>query len=76
MIPKLTSEPGAIEVAAQIRFGALSPLEAVDAAIARIEALDGAAQRRGCARLRARAGDGQRDERTSRTRTGRCSACR
>lgn len=41
MIPKLTSEPGAIEVAAQIRSGALSPLEAVDAAIARIEALDG-----------------------------------
>ena len=41
MIPKLTDEPGAIEVAAQIRLGALSPLEAVDAAIARIEALDG-----------------------------------
>ncbi|MFA9200938.1 MAG: amidase family protein [Cypionkella sp.] len=41
MIPKLTSEPGAIELAAQIRSGALSPLEAVDAAIARIEALDG-----------------------------------
>lgn len=41
MIPKLTDEPGAIEVAAQIRSGALSPLEAVDAAIARIEALDG-----------------------------------
>jgi amidase len=38
--PKLTSEPGAIELAAQIRSGALSPLEAVDAAIARIEALD------------------------------------
>jgi amidase len=41
MIPKLTSEPGAIEVAARIRAGALSPSEAVDAAIARIEALDG-----------------------------------
>ena len=41
MIPKLTNEPGAIETAAQIRSGALSPLEAVDAAIARIEALDG-----------------------------------
>ena len=41
MIPRLTSEPGAIEVAAQIRSGALSPLEAVEAAIARIEALDG-----------------------------------
>ena len=41
MIPKLTNEPGAIETAAQIRLGALSPLEAVDAAIARIEALDG-----------------------------------
>ncbi|MDP3669444.1 MAG: amidase family protein [Telluria sp.] len=39
--PKLTDEPGAIELAAQIRSGALSPLEAVDAAIARIEALDG-----------------------------------
>jgi len=41
VIPKLTDEPGAIEVAARIRAGALSPLEAVDAAIARIEALDG-----------------------------------
>ena len=38
---KLTDEPGAIETAAQIRSGALSPIEAVDAAIARIEALDG-----------------------------------
>jgi amidase len=38
--PKLTDEPGAIELAAQVRSGALSPLEAVDAAIARIEALD------------------------------------
>lgn len=41
MIPKLTSEPGAIELTEQIRSGALSPLEAVEAAIARIEALDG-----------------------------------
>ena len=41
MIPKLTNEPGAREVAAQIRSGALSPLEATEAAIARIEALDG-----------------------------------
>lgn len=41
MIPKLTDEPGAIALAAQIRDGALSPLEAVDACIARIEALDG-----------------------------------
>lgn len=41
MIPKLTNEPGACEVAAQIRSGALSPLEATEAAIARIEALDG-----------------------------------
>lgn len=41
MIPRLTDEPGAIAVAAQIRAGALSPLEAVDACIARIEALDG-----------------------------------
>ena len=41
MIPRLTNEPGAIELAAQIRAGDLSPLEAVDAAIARIEALDG-----------------------------------
>jgi len=41
MHPILTNEPGALEVAAQIRAGAVSPLEAVDAAIARIEALDG-----------------------------------
>lgn len=41
MIPKLTKEPGARETAAAIRGGAMSPLEAVDAAIARIEALDG-----------------------------------
>ena len=40
MIPKLTNEPAAIEVAAQVRAGEMSPLEAVDAAIARIEALD------------------------------------
>lgn len=39
--PKLTREPGGIALAAQIRDGKLSPLEAVDAAIARIEALDG-----------------------------------
>lgn len=39
--PKLTDEPGALELAAQLREGTLSPLEAVDAAIARIEALDG-----------------------------------
>ena len=39
--PKLTGEPGAIELAAQIAAGELSPLEAVDAAIARIEAGDG-----------------------------------
>ncbi|MFN2100319.1 amidase family protein [Altererythrobacter sp. MF3-039] len=39
--PKLTEEPGAIELAAQIKAGELSPLEAVDAAIARIEAGDG-----------------------------------
>jgi amidase len=41
MIPKLTSEPGALDTAAAIRAGEMSPLEAVDAAIARIEALDG-----------------------------------
>lgn len=40
MIPKLTDEPGAIALAQQIAQGVLSPLEAVDAAIARIEALD------------------------------------
>lgn len=39
--PQLTHEPGGIALAAQIREGALSPLEAVDAAIARIEARDG-----------------------------------
>ena len=41
MYPKLTSEPGAVEVAAQIRSGALSPVAATEAAIGRIEALDG-----------------------------------
>jgi len=39
--PTLTNEPGALELAAQIKAGDLSPLEAVDAAIARIEKLDG-----------------------------------
>ncbi len=38
--PQLTSEPGAIALAAQIRSGELTPLEAVEAAIARIEDLD------------------------------------
>ncbi|MCT2559112.1 amidase family protein [Tsuneonella sp. YG55] len=41
MIPKLTDEPTAIALAAQIAARELSPLEAVDACIARIEALDG-----------------------------------
>ena len=41
MIPKLTEEPGAIALAAQIRAGKLSPSEAVEAAIGRIETLDG-----------------------------------
>jgi amidase len=40
-IPKLHNEPGAIELAAQIAAGKLSAIEAVDAAIARIEKLDG-----------------------------------
>lgn len=40
-VPHLTGEPGAIELAAQIRGGDLSALEATDAATARIEALDG-----------------------------------
>ncbi|MFZ1743957.1 MAG: amidase family protein [Pontixanthobacter sp.] len=35
--PSCTSEPGAIALSAQIRAGELSPLEAVDAAISRIE---------------------------------------
>ena len=41
MYPKLTSEPGAVAIAAQIRSGALSPVAATEAAIGRIEALDG-----------------------------------
>ncbi len=40
MVPNLTQEPGALQLAAQIRAGEISPLEAVDAAIARIEDLD------------------------------------
>lgn len=40
MILKLTTEPGAIASAARIARGECSPLEAVDAAIARIERLD------------------------------------
>jgi amidase len=40
MIPRLTDQPGAIEVATQIRSGALSPIAATNAAISRIEALD------------------------------------
>ena len=35
--PKLTKKPGALETAAQVAKGEISPLEAVDAAIARIE---------------------------------------
>ena len=42
MIPRLTDEPGARETAAAIRAGKMSALDAVDAAIGRIEALDGA----------------------------------
>ncbi len=38
--PKLTKKPGAIETANAIRAGDMSPLEAVEAAIARIEHLD------------------------------------
>lgn len=38
--PKLTDQPGALELAAKIARGELSPLEAVDDAIARIEHLD------------------------------------
>lgn len=41
MIPRLTGEPGATALAAKILQGEMSPLEAVDACIARIEALDG-----------------------------------
>ena len=39
--PKLTNESSALELATQIRVGELSPIEAVDAAIARVERLDG-----------------------------------
>ena len=42
MYPRLTDQPGATELAAQIRAGELSPSDAVDAAIQRIEGLDGA----------------------------------
>ncbi|KUO51689.1 MAG: amidase [Sphingomonadales bacterium BRH_c3] len=38
--PKLTDQPGALEIAASIRAGELSPHEAVEDAIARIEHLD------------------------------------
>ena len=38
--PKLTDKPGALETAAAIRAGEISPSEAVDAAIVRIEELD------------------------------------
>lgn len=38
--PKLTNKPGALETAALIREGDMSPLEAVEFAIARIEHLD------------------------------------
>ncbi|HAU21434.1 MAG TPA: amidase [Erythrobacter sp.] len=38
--PKLTDKPGALETAAAIRAGEISPHEAVEAAIARIEHLD------------------------------------
>lgn len=38
--PKLTDQPGAIATAAAIRAGEMSPLEAVEDAIARIEHLD------------------------------------
>ena len=39
--PQLTDKPGLAETAAAIREGALSVAEAVDAAIVRIEKLDG-----------------------------------
>ncbi|MEO0699854.1 MAG: amidase family protein, partial [Pseudomonadota bacterium] len=39
--PQLTDKPGALETAAAIRSGALSVAEAVDAAIVRLEKLDG-----------------------------------
>ncbi len=38
--PKLTEQPGALETAAAVKAGDMSPLEAVQAAIARIEKLD------------------------------------
>ena len=38
--PKLTNKPGALELAAAIRRGELSPVQAVEAAIARIEKQD------------------------------------
>jgi amidase len=38
--PKLTDKPGALETAARIRKGEISPHEAVEDAIARIEQLD------------------------------------
>lgn len=38
--PKLTDQPGALETARLVRSGDLSPSQAVDAAIARIEKLD------------------------------------
>ena len=38
--PKLTDQPGALEIAARIRNGEISPHEAVEDAIARIEHLD------------------------------------
>ncbi|TNE56503.1 MAG: amidase [Sphingomonadales bacterium] len=38
--PKLTDQPGALEIAAAIRAGEMSPHEAVEDAIARIEHLD------------------------------------
>ncbi len=38
--PQLTDKPGALETAAAVRRGKMSPLEAVDLAIARIEHLD------------------------------------
>ncbi|MEP1605795.1 MAG: amidase family protein, partial [Marinomonas sp.] len=38
--PKLTEQPGALETAAAVKAGEMSPLESVQAAIARIEKLD------------------------------------
>lgn len=38
--PKLTNKPGALETAAQIAAGEMTPIEAVDLAIGRIEHLD------------------------------------